>query len=526
MREQADPHRTALARAPWAAWVLLSTLLGGCWSEAGPTALFEALPVSVQEPETEAAAPVRPNVLLLCVDDLRPEIGCFGAKGMRTPHIDALASRGVRFSGAHCSIAICGPSRAAFLTGLRPETTGAVRQSVDYRDTLPDIVVMPELFKNAGWTTRALGKIHHGSGELDDERAWSTPCWRPSRWQRYYALAESREAVEEITETWEREDTGPRVVAWEAPDVPDSELPDGMIADEAIRFLREDREGPFFLAVGFLKPHLPFVAPKKYWDLYPEEAVEFSDAPEFPKGAPEIASSSSLEVMAFQAIREGGLDEAEQRSLIRGYRACVSFVDAQIDRVLQTLQEEGLSESTIVVLWGDHGWHLGDQGLWGKHTNYEHATRTPLIVAVPGSAHAGEVSARLVEAVDVYPTLAELCGLSAPATLEGCSFAPLLEDPTRPWKSAVFSEYHRSGAASGRVLGSAIRTERYRLVEWALPEPEPLELELYDLGGTGTERENLAGDPAHAELLGQLRKQLHDGWRAALPDLGSEDDDE
>ena len=267
-----------------------------------------AMPVAE---EAASAKDARSNVLFLCVDDLRPELGCYGAPGIVSPHIDALAGQGVRFDRAYCQYASCGPSRVALLTGLRPSTSGALEQRDDYRELVPDCVTLPEAFRIAGWTTRALGKVHHGRGELDDPHSWSEPCWRPSRWQTYYALESSRAAVREAEETWTRRDMKPRVVAWEAAEVADSELPDGMIADEAIRFLRDPGDAPFFLVVGFLKPHLPFVAPKRYWDLYPEGELVRSPEPDFPGGAPELAPNRSLEPQGFLALRELGIESDE-----------------------------------------------------------------------------------------------------------------------------------------------------------------------------------------------------------------------
>ncbi|MFT7668776.1 MAG: iduronate 2-sulfatase [Planctomycetota bacterium] len=470
----------------------------------------------VDDEDTEENSPL--NVLFLSIDDLRPELGCYGVAGMVTPAIDGLAERGMLFTNAFCQFPSCGPSRVALLTGLRPETTGARGQWVDYRKSMPDVVVMPELFLKAGWKTRALGKIHHGTGQIDDKQAWSEPCWRPSRWQTYYAMPESNAAIEKVTETWKRKDSLPRVIAWEAPDVPASELPDGMIAEEAIRFLREEHEKPFFLAVGFLKPHMPFVAPKKYWDLYPADEVQKSPYPEFPKSTPAMATNNSDEVLGFSQVRPEGVDDEEAVQLIRGYRACVSFVDAQVGRVLAELDEQGLRESTVIVLWGDHGWHLGDQGLWGKHTNFEASHRSPIIVVTPSMGAAGKTCDRLVETVDLYPTLAELCGLEAPAGLEGLSMQPLLENPKTPWKTAVFGEYERRYLELGKIRGRSIRTVDYRFTKWDSSDADFTELELYDLREDRFERENLAGDPQYESLIRMLRKQLKAGWSGALPE--------
>ena len=463
-------------------------------------------------------------MLFLCVDDLRPELGCYGAEGMLTPNIDALAERGVRFTRAYCQQATCGPSRASLLTGCRPKTTGVLTLYEDYRERLPDLVVLPELFKQNGWYTRALGKVHHGDGRVDDARAWSETCWRPEHWQSYYALPESQAAVAAArARIRTRFDGYPRVLAWEAPDVPATELGDGQIADEAIRFLEQRGDEPFFLALGFLKPHLPFVAPKRFWDLYPEDEIDLDALPPWPAGAPGCASNSSAEVMAYENIpNDVPISPEQQLTLRRGYSACVSHVDAQIGRVLAALEEEGIAERTIVVLWGDHGWHLGDLGLWGKHTNFEAATRTPLIVYLPGMVTGGAACASLVESVDIYPTLAELCGLTAPERIEGVSFVPLLDDPQQPWKSAVFSRYPRRVPGVGKTVGRSMRTERHRVVEWTLKGKDFREVEVYDLAESTTETINLATDEANAELVEGLIDQLHAGWRKALPPLASE----
>ncbi|HIG12635.1 MAG TPA: DUF4976 domain-containing protein [Planctomycetes bacterium] len=465
------------------------------------------------------AEPSPLNVLFLSIDDLRPELGSFGADEMHTPHMDSIARAGVSFTSAYCQQAVCGPSRASMLTGCRPDTTGVLTLRGDFRDALPEHVSLPQLFKENGWTSYALGKVHHGQGELDDEPSWSRPCWRPDRWQRYYASSSLQELVNRRNA--EESDTKgfvARVALMEQADAPDAEYPDARIADEAIRFLREEGDAPFFLAVGFLKPHLPFVAPKAYWDLYPAEGTELASRRTAPQGAPAWAGHVSGELRSYEDVPdEAPFSEAEEREFRRGYRACISFVDAQIGRVLQALNDVGLRENTIVVLWGDHGWHLGDLGLFGKHTNYENATRAPLIVSVPHLPRAGESCSALVEFVDIYPTLADLCGLEVPVPVEGLSLAPLLAEPGRPWKTAAFSQYPRFVAGAGRAMGRSLRTRRYRLVEWTVPGSDLHEVELYDLGEEAVETVNLAGVPEHRKLLEELLERLHEGWRGALP---------
>lgn len=509
-----------MIRTSPSSFAIRSTLIAGA---ALGVVLVAAALGPKQEQEQEADECVERsslNVLLLAVDDLGCELGCYGVKRAITPNIDRIAETGLLFEASYCQSAICNPSRASMLTGCRPRTHGVHDLRTSYRKALPDHVVLPELFRKSGWTTRALGKVHHGDGRLDDERAWSEGCWRPERWQRYYAKPESQELVRRRLE---EEQDNPRYVgkvfAWERPNVEGCELPDGMIAEEAISFLREDREEPFFLAVGFLKPHLPFVAPAKYWDLHPDASTELSSFGEPPSGAPALATHDSPELRSYENIPdEGPLREAMQRRLLRGYRACTSFVDAQIGRILEVLEAEGLARNTVVVVWGDHGWHLGDLGMWGKHTNYESPVRSPLIISVPGMNQAGETSERLVESVDLYPTLAELCGLEPPDGLEGISLVPLLEDPGREWKQAVFNEYERPAKGVGQVLGRSMRTPTHRIVEWAKPQRDFREIEVYEYSAAAVEQINLATGEEHQELVSDLLEQLHAGWRGALPE--------
>lgn len=492
-------------------WILLAGTAVGCGAE------------DAREQERAQEVSRRPpNVLFVIVDDLRPALGCFGDERAITPHIDRLAAEGVVFRRAYCQLASCAPSRATVLSGLRPETHGVIRRAISYRTSRPDLVALPELFLRAGYWTAALGKVHHGLGALDDLRAWSDPPWRPPLWQRHYGSEETRSAAERLAEEARAEEDPietqrTKHFAWEAPEVGDEELGDGMIAAKAIELLEAHRDRPFFLAVGFLKPHLPFVAPRRYWDLYPAGSLAPDPQAEAPEGAPSFALTRSEELRAFWNVPDEGDFDAETRAkLVHGYYACTSYVDAQVGRLLDALVRLELEESTIVVLWGDHGWHLGDLGLWGKHTNYERAVRSPLVVRVPGAKARGAHSDALVELVDLYPTLAELCGLDAPADLEGASFAPLLEEPGAPWKRAVFHLFSRAAPEVGDAVGRAVRTERWRLVEWRAPERDIRALELYDYAGPG-ERQNLADRPESAEVLAELSALLEAGWRAALP---------
>ena len=472
------------------------------------------------------SAPRKLNVLFISIDDLRPSLGCYGETSARTPNLDRLAESGTRFDRAYCQKATCAPSRASVLTGCRPDTTGVLDLNTHYREALPDLVVLPELFRKNGWFTAALGKVHHGpptgrtAGKLDDPRAWSVDCWRPDRWQTYYGTAEAQRIQRELEVEAQREADKrdgivwgvPRGMAWDAPDVTDSELGDGMIADRAIELLEQHAEEPFFLAVGFLKPHMPYVAPKRYWDMHTRESLPALLNESAPFDAPGVALQDSAEARAhFNVPRSGPISLEMRRDLVHAYYACVSYVDAQVGRVLTKLDELELTDDTIVVVWGDHGWHLGEQGIFGKHTNYESAVRAPLLIRVPG-LNQEAASDSLVELVDLYPTLADLCGLAAPERIEGSSLRSLLTEKGGSCKDAVFHQYSRGIAGKkGIARGNSIRTATHRYVEWQYPAGR-IERELYDLVADPRELENVAArEPA---LVKELSERLTAGWRA------------
>lgn len=442
----------------------------------------------------------KPNVLLICVDDLKPLLGCYGVPLAQTPNVDRLAARGVLFERAYCNQAVCAPSRNALMTGLRPQTIGVYDLPTNFRHGVPDAVTVAQYFRQHGYRTEALGKIFHvGHGNHEDAASWTVPHWRPQGGG--YQLPAST-AVKRPARTG-----GARGAATECADVADNAYGDGMIADEAVARLQAARAKPaepFFLAVGFLKPHLPFVAPKKYWDLYPRASFEPHPRQTPPAGAPDYAPTTWGELRQYSDMPETGpLSVDQQRELLHGYYAAVSFMDAQLGRVLDALDQTGLAGKTIIALWGDHGWHLGDHGMWCKHTNYEQAARIPLIVAAPGGAAAGVKTAALAETVDIYPTLCELAGLPLPQGLDGVSFAGLLRGTAADTKDAIFHVYPRSGR-----LGRAVRTARYRLVEWkTIGEPvESAELELYDYQADPEETQNLADQ--QPEIVAQLRAIL------------------
>ena len=475
------------------------------------------------------------NVLFIVADDLRPDLGCYGRTEVHSPNLDRLAARGLVFERAYCQVALCNPSRASVLTGRRPETTQVLDNGAHVRQAMPGVVTLPQFFRQHGWHAQGVGKIFHPG--CDDAPSWSVPHWHPqqqfegpgaealiAKYESYYG-GEGRAVVRQRAAAASQSGTNAESLkpgdllgpAWEAPDVADEELLDGQTATRAIEALRQVGGRPFFLAVGFLKPHLPFVAPKKYWELYSPGKIR-SASPLPPKDAPAWALHEWSELRSFVGMpKTGPLSDEQARQMIHGYRAATSYLDAQAGRVLDELDRLGLREKTIVVFWGDHGWQLGEHGLWCKHTNFELATRAPLILSAPGMKSAGRRTAALVEFVDIYPTLAELCGLPLPPELEGASLVPLLAKPDRAWKPAAFSQYLRAG--KDPHMGYSMRTDRYRLTRWVrVDDPTRVDgVELYDHQSDPLENVNIAGEPKHAELVAQLTAQSLQGWRGAFP---------
>ena len=461
------------------------------------------------------------NVLFIAVDDMRPDLGCYGNTLVKTPNLDKLAARGTTFLKAYCQQAVCSPSRTSLLTGRRPDTTGVYELQTHFRRNLPNVVTLPQHFRNNGYITTGLGKLYHGG--LDDPQSWSIPWWGPgsrSAWDTAENADASRAQWEKLKGTDLRipppgNARGQRGPSWEAPDVPDNALADGKTAETAGRALEElkAKNQPFFLGVGFLKPHLPFIAPKRYFDLYPPESVKMTDYPLPPENVPPLALHASSELRHYSDIPEKGpIPEAKALEMIRAYYASLTYADAQIGHVLDQLDKQGLRDNTVVVVWGDHGYHLGDHGLWNKHSNFERAVRVPLIVSVPGK-RGGRTSHALTEFVDIYPSLAEICDLPAPEEVEGTSFVPVLDRPNRQWKSAAFSQYPRA-----KAMGYSIRTERHRYTEWIVTgQTEPLGRELYDYAQDPDERVNLAAKSEYEGYVREMSAKLKAGWKAAQP---------
>lgn len=464
-----------------------------------------------------ASVDSRPNVLFIAIDDLRPALRCFGDETAVSPNIDRLARRGFVFNRAYCQLAVCSPSRLSLLTGRRPDTLQVWDLSTHFRETLPNVVTLPQHFRIHGYNTRSIGKIFHGSG---------TPSKDPPSWSDEPLHDRVRSADVRYALPKNLNGSGLKRSAAEAGDVPDDYYIDGIVCNAALVTMQEliEKPQPFFLAVGFRKPHLPFCAPQKYWDLYDRDGIPLPASNKHPVAAPELAVRSWSELESYSDIPEDGRISSEKvRELRHGYYACVSYVDSLVGRLLDELAQRDLVDNTVVVLWGDHGFHLGEQGLWTKANNYELSTRVPLIISVPGHVGAGRSTNAFVEFVDVFPTLADVCGLTTPAGLEGVSLKPVLTDPDRPWKQAVFSQYPRafSGArhrSHGDVMGYAVRTNRYRFVEWREWESGTVvSRELYDYTIDPHEMHNIAGQSEHAITTNMLSDMLSAGWKAALP---------
>ena len=465
------------------------------------------------------ADPKRMNVLFIAVDDLRPQLGCYGDPIAKTPNLDKLAASGLLFNRAYCQQAVCSPSRSSLLTGRRPDTTKIYNLEDHFRDTIADVVTLPQHFKANGYHAQSFGKIYHGA--LDDPASWSVPH-TPVQGAAYgpKVMAEvqkRREALKEQGVTGPALQQRSKGPAWQTAGVEDNQLNDGVTADGAIKALNEIQAKPFFLAVGFIKPHLPFVAPKKYFDLLPPaDQIKLPENRTRPTDAPDLAFTDFRELRTYEGMpkKDAPVTDQQARELIRAYYAATSYMDAQVGRVLAELDRLGLRDNTIVILWGDHGWHLGEQGMWCKHTNFENATRAALMISVPGQEKRGTKTDALVEFVDIYPSLCELAGLELPQGLEGTSFVPLVKDPTRKWKAAAFSQYPRKG---GEVMGYTMRTDRYRYTEWQSKTGERLAAELYDHEKDPAETRNVADATDQASTVAELSAALKAGWRAAGP---------
>ena len=474
------------------------------WSYWGMSVLSLLGPIVLASTAT-AGTPARPNVLFIAVDDLRPEMSCYGTPKMVTPNFDRLAARGVRFDRAYCNIAVCGASRASIMTGLRPTPTRFTSYMTWAMKDAPNVPSLPFSFKQSGYYTVSNGKVYHH--QQDDPKAWSERPWRPKTSSIWWALPENRQFGSGL------KTRGP---AYESADRPDTLYPDRQICDRTLSDLRRlsKQEKPFFLACGFYRPHLPFVAPQTYWKLYPTSAVTLPGNMFFPHDLSQAFRYTWGEMRAYRGIpKQGPVADETARQLIRGYHACVSFVDVQIGRLLDALDRLNLADNTIIILWGDHGWQLGEHGFWCKHTNFEVATHVPLVIVAPGIG-GNRVTPRLAEYVDIYPTLCDLAGIPLPAHLQGTSLRPVLIDVNAVHKDAVITRYGG---------GDAVRTAHYRYMEMRAQRGRgPLRaVGMFDLDKDPAENQNVAEDPTYAKTRREL-KTLLDRARATFQKKGTD----
>jgi uncharacterized sulfatase len=447
-----------MAKLPirFAICLALSACYAGSWAQAQP-------------------AQRKLNCVFIAVDDLNTALGCYGHPLVKTPNLERLAARGVRFQRAYCQYPLCNPSRISLLSGRRPDTTRIYLDGVAAREFLPGVELLPEYFRRFGYVTARVGKI-------GGDARWDT------------SLKAARVEKE----------GGVLKLEWRVTKNNDEDEPDGQTARQIARLLEKNKDKAFFIAAGFGKPHLPFVAPQKYFDLYPPERVELPKEP--------ANVRKNVPAAAFKHKGDDVLSEAQKRQATAAYFACITFMDAQLGVLLDALDRLALWDNTVVVFWSDHGFHLGEHGgLWRKASLFEECVRVPLIVCAPGKQK-GAVSPRLVELVDLYPTLTQLCGLPEPDGLEGASLVPLLDDPARPWKKAAFMQVLHG--KNQDVMGRTVRSERYRYTEW---DEGKQGAELYDHDTDPRELTNLAADRNHAETLAELRQMLKDGWRKAGP---------
>jgi iduronate 2-sulfatase len=452
------------------------------------------------------------NVLFIAVDDLRTELNCYGATHIHSPNIDRLAASGVRFTGAYVQQSICMASRASLMTGYRPERHG-IYTGEPVHDLVPGVVTMNKLFAQNGYATSGFGKIYHFTNDqleqFGDEFMDPTEKWPGRGYYTDEAIEQMKYNESHPVKGRNHQDRGP---AYEWADVPDSAYIDGYNTEYALRKLKSyKREGkPFFMAIGFHKPHLPFIAPKMYWDLYPLESVMQPEIQEPPENMNKYTLRPWGELRNYYGMPKTTAPVGPDTTLIlrQGYFACVSYVDALIGKLLDELKALELDKNTIVILWGDHGYKLGDYGYWCKWSNMDIDTRVPLIIKVPGGKENVTCSAQ-VELLDMYPTLADLCGLEKPDHLEGKSLVPLLDNPDLEWEDEVYSIWpHDRTEYDATVMGYSVKNSRFNYVEWIqLSSGEVLATELYDHQLDPKETRNAIDDPQYAEVIARLAQK-------------------
>lgn len=465
-----------------------------------------------------ASIPTRPNVLFIMADDFRPETTTYGSPAL-TPNLDRLAGRALQFERAYCQQALCNPSRSSMLTGRRPDTLRIWNNETHFREHNPDVTTLPQYFKEHGYVSRNVGKIFHHQGTKikGDPRSWSAP--------EFLYFGSHNEDVPQILGPLPPDlaSVGGRRFGkgaiTECRDVPDEAYYDGRVAAEAVRVLEEIKGGLFFLAVGFWKPHAPFNAPKKYWDLYDREKLPPLN-PARPIDAPAIAFHNSQGILGMPGPERVELTRELEAEMRHGYFASVSYLDAQLGKVLDALDRSGVADRTVIVFVSDHGFHLGEHGLWGKNTNFEYDARVPLLVATPNGNRGGQSTKALVELIDLFPTLTELAGLPRPADLEGASLVPVLRNPEATVRESAFTQnprpanYQRGPDKAPKVMGYSVRTAALRYTEWRdWKSGEVVGREVYEDDDQPAETRNVVDAPEVAAPQSGAEKML----RARFP---------
>ncbi len=491
----------------------------------------------------------RPNILFVSIDDLKPTIGAYGDRYAVTPHLDEFASTGLTFLRTYSQAGVCAPSRASLMTGLRPDSTRVWHLGDKFRELMPNVVTMPQYFDKHGYHTVSIGKIFHNY--MPDSISWDEPDLRPPQYsapemhkrdgETFYVNEETnqlqkiaRDSLVKLrpvryADGW---NNGP---VWEWEDVHDSLYYDGAQTELAKRTLTRitKRNEPFYLGMGYFRPHMPFTVPKKYWDLYDPDELPLAKNDFHPEGAPVWTMNSNYELRHYNGFHHIGtpisgfkIPEDTARLLKQGYYASVSYVDAQFGKLIQHLKDLGVYDNTIIIVWGDHGWKLGEHNSWSKQTNYHIDTHVPMMIRVPGQQNAGAKTESLTELIDMFPSLLELAGIDVPDYMQGTSFVPLLENPYQDWKTAAFSQFHRRPQHTpdkGRYMGYSMKTTTQHYIEWYEwdhikgEKGEFKAVELYDLIIDPDENRNIANEPTQKENVAALSKKLWRGWRAARP---------
>jgi uncharacterized sulfatase len=444
--------------------------------------------------EASQPSPRRPNVLLIMADDLNNDLGAYGHPIVKTPNLDRLAARAVRFDRAYNQFPLCNPSRASLMTGLRPDTIRVYNLVTEFRSVLPDVVTLPQLFKRHGYVSARVGKIYHygvpgqiGTSGLDDPPSWDIAI---------NPRGIDKDEEPQLTNFTPDRGLGSALAFYVSP-AQDEQHTDGKVAAETIALLESHKDRPFFIAAGFYRPHCPFIAPRKYFDMYPLDRIP----------APSMAREQLAQIPPaafFTNPPNWNLTEQQQRESIRAYYASISFLDANVGRLLEALERLRLADNTIVVFLSDHGYNLGEHGQWMKQSLFERSARGPLIIAAPGVSARGGVSPRTVEYLDLYPTLAELAGLPTPSGLEGHSLTPLLKNPQAQWDRPAFTQVRR-GPEREAFMGYSVRTEKWRYTEW---DNGTRGRELYDETADPGETRNLAPDPKHEKVVTDMQRLL------------------